>query len=56
VELNGAVHIEETAMQLQLRLRKTEKLNSQAYEQASLHTVALQHSFVVSAVLTCFCD
>jgi hypothetical protein len=56
MELNGAVQIEETAMQLQLKLRKTEKLNSQANEQASLHIVALQHSFVVSAALTCFCD
>jgi hypothetical protein len=31
-------------------------LNSQTTEQASLFTVASQHSFQVSAVLTCFCD
>jgi hypothetical protein len=40
----------------QRNLQKTEKLNSHATEQASLLTVALPHSFLVSAVLTCFSD
>jgi hypothetical protein len=47
VEQNGAV---------QCNSQKTEKLNSQATEQASLLTVALLCSFQVSAVLMCFCD
>jgi hypothetical protein len=36
--------------------RKTEKHNSHTTEQASLLTVALPCSFLVSPVLTCFCD
>jgi hypothetical protein len=48
MELNGVVQIEETAMQL---WRKTEKLNFQATEQASLLTIVLQCGFLVSAVL-----
>jgi hypothetical protein len=36
--------------------RKTEKLNSQATELASRLTLALPRSFLVSAVLTCYCD
>jgi hypothetical protein len=39
----------------QRKLRKRQR-NSQATEQASLLTVALPRSFLVSAVLTCFCD
>jgi hypothetical protein len=56
VELNGASQIKETAMQLQPNSQKTKKLNFQATEQARLLTVALQHSFLVSAFLTCFSD
>jgi hypothetical protein len=56
MELNGATQIEETATQLQRNSRKTEKPNSQATEQASLLIVALSRSFLVSAVLTYFCD
>jgi hypothetical protein len=56
MELNGAAQIEETATQLQRNSLKTEKLNSQATEQASLLTVTLPPSFLVSAVLTYFCD
>jgi hypothetical protein len=56
LELNGAVQIEKTAMQFQRNSWKTEKLSSQATEQASLLTVALPSSFLVSVVLTCFCD
>jgi hypothetical protein len=44
------------ATQLHCISGKTKKLNSQAAEQASLTTVALQRSFLVSAVLTCPCD
>jgi hypothetical protein len=55
VELNGATQIEETATRLQRNLWKTKRVNSQATEQASLLTVALQSTFVVFAVLTCFC-
>jgi hypothetical protein len=54
--LNGAGQIEQTATQLQRNSRETEKLNSQATEQTSLLTVVLQRSYLVSAVLTCFCD
>jgi hypothetical protein len=56
VELNGAMEIEETTGQLQRNSRKTEKLNSQATKQASLLTNALPRSFLVSVVLTRFCD
>jgi hypothetical protein len=35
--------------------QKTEKLNSQAIEQASLLTIALPRSFLVPPVITCFC-
>jgi hypothetical protein len=56
MELNGSAQIEETATQLQRNSRKTEKLNSQATEQANLLEVASSRSFLVSAVLTCFCD
>jgi hypothetical protein len=56
VKLNGAAQIKETATQLQLKSRKTEKLKSHATEHASLLTVAFQHSFLVTAVLTRFCD
>jgi hypothetical protein len=54
--MNGAAQIEETATQLQDNLRKSEKLNFRATEQASLLTVALPRTFLVSAVLTGFCD
>jgi hypothetical protein len=56
VKLNGAVQIEEMARQLQHNSWKTEKLNSQATEKASLLTVAFPTSFLVSAVLTHFCN
>jgi hypothetical protein len=56
VELNGTAQTEDTATQLQRNLGKTEKLNSQATEQASLLAVALLGCFLVSAVLTCICD
>jgi hypothetical protein len=56
VKLNGATQIEETTMQLQRNSQKTEKLNSKATEQDSFLTVTLPRSFLVSAVLTCFCD
>jgi hypothetical protein len=56
VALNGATQIEETPTQLQRNSRKTERLDSQATEQASLLTVAFPRSFLVSAVLTCICD
>jgi hypothetical protein len=56
MELNGAALIEKTATQLQHNSRKTEKFNSQVTEQASLLTVALPRSFLVSTVLTHFCD
>jgi hypothetical protein len=56
VELNGAVQIEEIAMQLQHNSQKTEKLDSQATEQASFLTVALPPSFLLSGDLMCFCD
>jgi hypothetical protein len=56
VELNGAAQTEETATQLQRNSRKTKELNYQATEQVSLLTAALQRSFLVSAVLWCFCD
>jgi hypothetical protein len=56
VELNGAAQIEEMAMQLQHNSQKIEKLSSQASKQASLLSIAFQHSFMVSSVLTCFCD
>jgi hypothetical protein len=42
--------------QLLHNLRKTEKLNFQPTEKARLLTVALPRSFLVSSVLTCFCD
>jgi hypothetical protein len=45
--LNGAVQIEETAMQLAER----QKLNFQATERASLFTIGLPCGFLVSAVL-----
>jgi hypothetical protein len=44
------------AMQLQHNSWKTMKLNSQATEQARLLTVALQHRFLVSAILSCLYD
>jgi hypothetical protein len=50
MELNGAAQIEEMAMQLQCNLQKTEKLNSQADEQANLLTVVLPCSFIVAAI------
>jgi hypothetical protein len=56
VELNGTAQIDETATQLQRNSLKTEELNSQAIEQASLLTVALPRSFLVSAVRMCVCD
>jgi hypothetical protein len=52
VELTGAAQIEEMATQLVEDL----EFNSQAAEQASLLTVVLACSFLMSAVLTCFCD
>jgi hypothetical protein len=55
-ELIGAAQIEDTATRLQGNSRKTEKLNVQATEQASLLTVAFPRSFLVSTVLTWFCD
>jgi hypothetical protein len=55
VELNCAAGTEEAAMRLRRNSWKTKKLNSQAIEQASLLTVALQRSFLVAAVLTGFC-
>jgi hypothetical protein len=56
MELNGAAQVEETATLLQRNSRKTKKLNSQETEQASLLTVALPRSFLVSGALTCFYD
>jgi hypothetical protein len=56
VGLNGAAQTEETATQLQRNSWKTKILNSQVTEQASVLTVAMQHSFLVPADLTCFCD
>jgi hypothetical protein len=41
---------------LQRNSWKAKKLNSRATEQASLLTVALQRSFLVSPALMCFCD
>jgi hypothetical protein len=45
MELNGAAQIKETITQLRRNSWKTEKLNSQATEQASLLTVTLPQSF-----------
>jgi hypothetical protein len=42
MELNGAAQIEETALQLQRNLQKTEKLNCYITEEASLVIVAMQ--------------
>jgi predicted amidohydrolase len=56
MELHGAAQIDETTTQLQRNARKTEKLNSQATEQASLLIVVLPRSCLVSAVLAYFCD
>jgi hypothetical protein len=56
VELNWAAKTVEAAMRFQCNSWKTKKLNSQATEKASLITVALPRSFLVPAVLTCFCD
>jgi hypothetical protein len=50
VQLSGAAQIEEMAKQLQRISQKTEKLNSQEIEQASLLTVALPRSFLVLVV------
>jgi hypothetical protein len=56
MDMNGAAQIEETATQLQHNSQKTEKLNSQIIGQASLLTVALPRSYLVSALLTYACD
>jgi hypothetical protein len=56
VELNGGAQTEKMATQLQCNSLKTEKLNSQATDHARFLTVALPHSFLVSTILTCFCD
>jgi hypothetical protein len=54
VERNGAAQIEETATQLAGDWET--QLNSQATVQANVLTVALQRSFLISAVVTCFHD
>jgi hypothetical protein len=54
MELNLIARTEEMATLWQCNPWKTKTLNSQATEQASLLTVALQHSVQVLAVLTCF--
>jgi hypothetical protein len=57
---NGSVNTflleqtEETATRLQRNSWKTKKLNFKATEQASLLTLALQHSFLVSAIVNVF--
>jgi hypothetical protein len=48
--------MKETTTQLQRNSKRTEEVNFQASEEASLLTVALPRSFLVSAILTCFCD
>jgi hypothetical protein len=49
MELNGAAHFEETSTPLQGNSWQAKELNSQAAEQTSVLTVALQRTALVSA-------
>jgi hypothetical protein len=55
-ELNWVAQTEEMATRLQRNSWKSKKLNSQATEKNSFLTDELRHSFLVPAVLPCFCD